>query len=236
MIGKLFDAIMRKLGRKYAYVDVYADVRFYRYYVGYVELNDDKSWRARWLPNLFVHHFPGEPGEEGPDAEQPHFHPWKTLSILMCGGYTHTVNDDEIRTVNAPGLSYLSNRDAHKITHMKPGTWSLFFHGIRKHGWLVDARTCKTICDSCNRLNDGQCMRSNRIRKMAPELELASSEQAKGWRKAKWIRVDAGFDNLLADRKRAVAALGKTIPVRSSERFVLLKESEIKARRAAKRV
>jgi hypothetical protein len=236
MIGKLFDAFMRKLRRKYAYVDMYGDVRFYRYYVGYVELNDDKSWKARWLPNLFVHHFPGEPGEEGPDADQPHFHPWKTLSILLRGGYTHTVNDGEIRTVNAPTISYLSNSDAHQITRMTPGTWSLFFHGIRKHGWLIDARTCKTICDSCNRLNDGKCMKSNRIRPMAPETELSASDKAKGWRKAKWICVDGGFDKLLAERKRSIAALGKAIPIRSSEKFLILKESEIKVRKAAKNV
>lgn len=236
MLFRLFDKLMTALGRKFAFLDMYGDVRFYRYYVFYVELNDDESWVARWLPNLFVHHFPGEPGEEGPDGDQPHFHPWSTLSLILTGGYTHTVNGVE-RVHVAPSKSFMRHSDQHIITRMKPGTVTLFFHWLRKQRWLVDARTCVKVCDSCQRLNDGQCMRSNRIRPMNPVTELAmSSRDAKGWRAAKWVRVDSGFEELRAERRRAIAKAGKTIPIRSSDKFTLLKEQEIVKRRRAKNV
>lgn len=235
---KIFEWALKYLenkGRKYAFVDMYGDIRFYRYYVFYVEKNTDDSWKARWFPNLFVHYFPGEPGDEGPDGDQPHFHPWNTLSIILKGGYTATLNSLKDRTSKALGISYMSYKDSHNITKMTAGTWTLFFHGIRKQNWLVDVRTCENVCQSCMTLNEGSCMKTQRVRPMAEDTELAmSAKEAKGWRKAKWINVDENFDTLIAERKKTLRSLKVPTPPNSSAKFLILKEETIKERRAAK--
>lgn len=234
MIVQIFDSIMQRLRRKYAFVDSYGDIRFFRYYVFYVEKNVDNSFAAKYLPNIFVHFFPGEPSGEGPDGDQPHYHPWTTISFIFKGGYASVVNGIKRLKLTAPAITFQSYKDSHQIDRMTPGTWTLFCHGIRRQDWLVNAEKCAKICDSCERLNEGHCMKSGRIRPMTPETELAfSAAEAKGWRKAKWICVDEDFDKLIADRKEKLKRIKVETPDSSEKKFIILKEITIMERRAS---
>lgn len=231
MISRFFDWLAIRLGRKFAFVDFYGDVGFYRYYIFYVERHDANDWVARFIPNLYVHHFPGEPSGQGPDGEMPHFHPWSTLSVMLKGGYTELIDHKVTRVSKAPALVPLSYKQSHRLVKATPGTWTLFFHGPRRQNWLVDERIHSTICEPCKRHNNGVCANKNQVRPVDPDIEIScSSREARGWRKAKWIKVDAGFDQLLLERKDQLRKGRIETPSNAFQKIEVLKNEILKTR------
>jgi len=232
MLFKSFDYVMTNLGRKYAFVDGFGNITSYRYYVFFLEKHIAESWKEKYLPNLFVHHFVGEESQQWVDGEIAHTHPWNTLSIVLKGGYTEEEEySGNYKTTVAPAIVIRSYKISHRFTQMVPNTWSLFFHGIRKSKWAFDIREHKVICPACEKYNDGVCMNAGKtgLIEFTEKKEIKeTSEQSKNWRGATWIKCDNNFDKLINERRKTMSKLGLKIPDTFDERFVIAKENLIK--------
>jgi hypothetical protein len=223
MIFKLFDWIATLLGRKFAFVDFFGDVGFYRYYFFYVERHDANDWIARFLPNLYIHHFPGGPSAQEPDGARPHCHPWNTLSVMFKGGYTELIDHAEVRESKAPALIYLNHKHCHRLIRAKPNTWTLFFHGPKRQEWSVQEQVDAVSGEALIHLKEDKSEKAIRVRPLDPDIEITqSSEEARGWRKAKWIKVDSGFNKLLNERKKMLKRLNIENPGSASEKVEVL--------------
>ncbi len=229
MFFKLFDWFMTKLGRKYALVDGFGNIAFYRYYVFFLEKHLAESWKEKYLPNLFVHHFVGEKSQQWIDGEMAHTHPWNTLSIVLKGGYTEEENySGNYKTTVALGIITRKWNVSHRFTQMTQNTWSLFFHGVRKGMWALDVRVHNVICPTCQEFNGGVCMNTGKtgLVQFTDKKEIKeSSIKSKNWREPTWIKCDTGFEQLIATRKRTIENLGKEVPKTFNERYNLSKKT-----------
>lgn len=231
MIHRLFDWVAIRLGRKFAFVDFFGDVGFYRYYLFYVERHDANDWVSRFLPNLYVHHFPGEPSGQEPDGARAHCHPWDTLSVMLKGGYTELIEHTELRVSSAPALVYLNHKHCHRLIRVAPNTWTMFFHGRKRQEWTVQEQMSTSGGDLQGQRSDVIHAAGIRVRPLDPDIEITrSSEEAKGWRKAKWIKVDTGFNKLLDERKKMLKRLNIDNPGSVSEKVEMLKNYSMKMR------
>lgn len=228
MLLKSFDYLMRKLGRKYAFVDAFGNICFYRYYVFFLEKHANETWKEKYLPNLFVHHFVGENSQQWIDGEIAHTHPWNTLSIVLNGGYTEEEEySGNYKTTTAPAIVKRSWKTSHRFTQMIPNTWTLFFHGIRKGKWAFDIREHKIICPTCEKFNGGVCINTGKagLIQFTDKKEIKeSSEKSKKWRETTWIKCDDKFDRLIKERKQTIAKSDLEIPKTFNERYVMSKE------------
>lgn len=232
MLLKLFDWTMQKLGRKYAFVDAFGNIAFYRYYVFFLEKHVAESWKEKYLPNLFVHHFVGEDSQQWVDGETAHTHPWNTVSFVVKGGYTEEENyNKSYKTTVAPAVVFRRWEVSHRFTQMTQNTWTLFFHGIRKGKWSFDLRTHEVICPTCQKYNGGVCVNTGREGlaefTFGKEIKQTSAESKK-WREMTWIKCDSGFEQLISSRQNTVAKSGLEIPGTFNERYLLSKEILIK--------
>jgi hypothetical protein len=231
VIYKLFDWVATALGRKYAFVDFFGDVGFYRYYFFYVERHDANNWVSRYLPNLYVHHFPGGPSNQEPDGARPHCHPWNTLSVMIKGGYTEMIDHSEKRVSIAPALVYLNHKRCHRLIQAKPDTWTLFFHGSKRQEWSVQEQVSSENGETLIRLKEDASEKIIRVRPLDPDIEITkSSEEARGWRKAKWIKVDDGFERLVSERKKMLKRLNIQKPNSAAEKVEVLNNFMLKVR------
>lgn len=84
-----------------------------------------------------------------------HDHPWAwSCGLPLVGGYTErrlrwlcplAGPVDRLRTVHRFMPNIMTARSFHKIERVKPGTWTLFFHGRRNKGWaFLFPRQCDT--------------------------------------------------------------------------------------------
>lgn len=90
-------------------------------------------WRCSWF-NIFLHYIPM------PDTDRdPHDHPWSFLSVRLRGGYLEDVYQNRnVRTTHyndAPSVGWRKAETVHKITHVKPGTWTLIITGPARREW-----------------------------------------------------------------------------------------------------
>lgn len=210
MLYKIFDRAMRKLGRKYALVDIMGNITGYRYYVFFVERNAAKSWKEKYLPNLIVHHFLGmeEQTRDNPGGEVAHTHPWATLSFILTGGYVEETNHTTIKQHKRFSFVWRSWNISHRIVSVKPDTWTLFFHGIRRGVWAWDLEVHENICHYCNETNGGVCVNKGKplLVEFGPAREIQdTSRESRGWKQPRWIKCDDGFEKLISDRRAAVA-------------------------------
>ncbi len=200
--------ILEKMGRKYAYVDFFGDVLFYRYYPFFFDMKDheDDRWLAK-LPNMYIHHYPGNPEGEGPDGDNPHAHPWTTVGFLIKGKYKELINSSIVRDTNQFGFAYLKYRDYHQLTHVEPGTVSLFFHGFRRARWRLHLKKCEVLCDVCKEKNIS-CMKPDDQKVDLQEYLGATNKD--GWRATIFLKCDKNFNDIITKRKEALAKLGIT--------------------------
>jgi hypothetical protein len=220
MLFKLFDWVMIKLGHKYALVDVYGQVIWYRYYVFYVEKHIANNWKEKYLPNLFIHHFIGADNKQWVDGDECHTHPWNTVSFVAKGGYVEDVEYGKaIKRTTAPGIAFTSYKNSHRFIEMTPGTISFFFHGIRKSIWAFDLRKCEVICKSCNKHNNGVCVNTPGMEEFQAGKELRPTSKAhKGWRETTWIKCDQDFDSIIKSRQEGLKRQGTPIPLTFHDR------------------
>lgn len=220
-----FDAWATRTGRKFAYVDIFGQITGYRYYIFYVEDHFDTSWKAKYLPNLFVQNFTGLDFPNGVSqmdgVEDPHFHPWSTLSVIIKGGYSEEFNHGKSSADHkAPAIEFRAWNTSHRITKMTPNTWTLFFHWIRRGNWAFDIRPHKIVCDVCKKENNGICANKKFVgrRDFVQEWTLPKrSIDHKGWRKMTWLKCDENFDNLILERQKVVKKLDVQPPNNSKE-------------------
>lgn len=83
-----------------------------------------------------------------PDLDRDlHNHPWpRAFAVILRGGYRESVHGDHFwgfshKAVAVSTRAFLPGR-YHRITHVKPHTWTLFCAGRRSRDWgfLVDGR------------------------------------------------------------------------------------------------
>lgn len=211
MLYETFDRVMAKLGRKYALTDMFGNVSVYRYYIFFVEKNAPVSWKEKFLPNLLIHHFlgddPNDDKADNPIGETSHVHPWPNLSFILKGGYTEELNYKTIKENNQFSFSLRAWNDSHRFISMKPNTWTLFFHGMRRGFWAFDLRVHDTICNYCQQNNGNVCANTDKGQYLnfpkSREIHL-SSKESKGWRETRWIKCDADFDSIITERKTAI--------------------------------
>jgi len=232
MLFLMFDYAMRKLGRKYAFVDTFGVVAFYRYYVFFLEKHVADSWVEKYLPNLFVHHFVGESSQQWVDAEIAHTHPWNTLSIVLKGGYVEEENyNKETKETIAPAIVLRSWKTSHRFVKMTPNTWTLFFHGIRKGKWAFDLRVHEVICPTCKEYNGGVCANTGRtgLEEFTYSVEIKnSSADSKKWREVTWMKCDNEFEQILNTRKKTLAKAKIATPETFNERYEMYKTVLVK--------
>lgn len=227
MLYKSFDWFMQKLGRKYALVDMYGNVTTHRYYIGFVEKNVATTWKERFLPNLYIHHFMKEDALVSGLGETAHTHPWSTLSVVLKGGYLEETSYQDLKNYNAPAIIFRPWDNSHRLVTVQPNTWTLFFHGIRRGIWAFDLRVHDKICDYCEKNNGGKCYNEGKEKLMpfsiAKEIK-PTSKQSKGWRETSWIKCDENFDALIEERKKSVKrknidvskSIGPNVPLEST--------------------
>lgn len=236
-----FDAWAVRTGRKYAMVDMFGVINGFRYYIFYVEKHFDTSWKAKYLPNLFVHKFTGNDYPNGEsqmeEVNEAHYHPWATFSVVMTGGYTEEVNPgNKIKDLYAPAVSLRWADQSHKIIKMLPDTWTLFFHGIRRGSWAFAPKKHKTVCESCMKHNNGVCANAGTERiEFKPWMSIPdSSKEREGWKETVWLKCDEDFDKLIETRKRALARKGIQRPNTKDEWHAMFLTETIKMRIAEK--
>lgn len=229
MLYKTFDYVMRKLGRKYAFVDVYGDVLSYRYYVFFTENKVAKTWKDKYLPNLFVHHFVGAENKQWVDNEVSHTHPWNTVSIVIKGGYIEEENYSGVtKEINAPAIVPRNWESSHRFVQVTPNTWTLWFHGIRKREgkWAFDMRPHDVVCSACIKHNNGVCINVRQLKEI--EDTPPKSAQSYKWREHTWMQCDDDFEETLAQRKKVLARAKTYIPATIKERYEIAKETLVK--------
>lgn len=229
---KLLDWCARKLGRKYAFVDEYGQILFYRYYVFFVEKHIASNWRERYLPNLFVHHFIGVDNKQWIDGEECHSHPWDAMSLVLRGGYVEDIAYGE-RTVRttAPGVAFTSYKSSHRFLEMTPGTVTLFFHGVRRGMWSFDLRKHDVICPACQQFNGGVCINTPGPEEFDAAIELRASAKAhRGWRQKTWIKCDQDFEGVIAERQESLRRSALVVPDTLNERNLNAKVFIVKRR------
>lgn len=209
---------LEKRGRLSALVDFYGDVQMYRYCVLWTEGHTPRGWRSRF-PNMFIHVYPGEPGGRGPDDDSPHAHPYNSLGVIVKGGYTEVIDEKERRTTRAFGMTYVNHKSFHRLDSVMPGTVSLFFHGWRKREqWLIDRKKCRALCNECKSTGKQACVKQSGVEPF--RLDLDSNAVDRGV--TTWVPVDAGFDAMIAKRKKLVRRLG-VVPKTNLEKVALLR-------------
>ena len=141
---------LERAGRCKALMDAFGDVFFVRYYLLGVEPDeadvDAGKVKARWLPNIWLHHIPQT--DHGPDGGNYHTHPWSNLTVVLSGGYMeHTESGAVWR-----GAGSIVRRDVtepHYIGKTAPKTYSLLFHWSRRSDWGFQPKVCKNLCGEC---------------------------------------------------------------------------------------
>lgn len=229
--------LLEKLGRKYAFVDFYGDVLFYRYYLFFYEDYVDSRWIAQ-LPNVYIHIYPGDKNGDGPNIEGSHSHPWSTLGFIMRGGYTELVDEKAIRTTARWGLAPLSHQQVHKIIKVIPGTISIFMHWFRKSHWSVSLKTCEKICETCSSTNGGICNKTNTTRELDDHLQHThdSVSDGRSWRAVTLLKVDNQFYEIISRRKKSLQRLGIKIPETLKEKAQVVKIKQIEKRNENQRI
>jgi hypothetical protein len=215
-----FDAWAIRTGRKFAMVDMFGVVNLYRYYIFYVEKHVDTGWKAKYLPNLYIHHFTGNdfPGGKSQmeDVNESHYHPWGTFSLILTGGYTEEIDHGkDTKELYAPAVSLRWWDQSHRIIALLPDTWTLFFHGIRRASWSLAPVEHKVVCEHCVKYNNGVCANKGKESRIdfAPWMVLPnSSKEREGWKETVWLKCDDDFDKLITTRKRALERKGVKRP------------------------
>jgi hypothetical protein len=231
---KIFEWALKYLeskGRKYAFVDYFGDVLFYRYYVFFYEDHIDNRYIAK-LPNLYIHIYPGDSDGTGPNPEGSHTHPWSTLGFILKGGYKEVMGDTYERITKKFQFAFTSHKQRHRITECEPGTTTLFFHWFKQHKWEAHLQTCKVVCDTCNTLNNGVCNKETRTLELDEHIKVSniSVEEDKPWRSVTFLKVDSKFDATISRRKRALAKLYINAPKTINEKTHFMKLAQIKKR------
>jgi hypothetical protein len=224
MLFAMFDYVMRKLGRKYAFVDVYGEVSTYRYYVFFMENKTAKTWKDKYLPNMFVHNFVGDESKQWIDNEIFHTHPWDSVSIVIKGGYIEEEDHSGVtKEITAPAIVPRSWKTSHRFRQMTPNTWTLWFHGIRKKAgkWAFDIRVHDVVCPACIKHNNGVCMNVTGLQEFKDPKP--TSAQNYKWREPTWMKCDDELENVITERKKVLARANITTPATFSERFELTK-------------
>lgn len=204
--------LLERYGRKAILVDFYGRVLMERWYLLYYE--DEQNPRP-WsrLPNVWIHHFPGP---DSPDGEDEHQHPYSTLSVILKGWYDEVVTRPDDMKCNSFRLRkkgtwcFQSYRTSHRICLVKPGTWSIFAHWVRRQDWAFEVKPCTNVCQACEELNYRRCFKTTEI--LDYEEQFSKGNGAVGWE-----RVNADTEKKLERRRAAVARMGLKVPASKEE-------------------
>ena len=209
---------LERAGRCKALMDAFGDVFFVRYYLLGVEPDeayvDAGKVKARWLPNIWLHHIPQT--DHGPDGGNYHTHPWSNLTVVLSGGYMeHTESGAVWR-----GAGSIVRRDVtepHYIGKTAPKTYSLFFHWFRRSDWGFQPKVCKNLCGECE--PKGRCDIQDIHLKHNEYMSAFGEKNAPSW----VIYNDAGKVRINR-RQRAAARVGlSSLNEKDLEKYVQTK-------------
>jgi len=180
-------------GRKKILVTFEAAIAAQRWYLGFLEEDEDRRRIAR-LPNAYLHK---DLAIETPGSA--HRHAWNSYIIILRNGYRQLI-DGVPHEHKAGDLVLLRHDQFHEITHCEPGTVTLFMRGFRRGNWHFKVATCATLCGRCAEVY-GQCV--NGIKTTPYELNAADGGE---WRKTTWFSTKTpGLERKLRVRRRALA-------------------------------
>ena len=136
------DSFMIQHKRKLTLLDYKGDILFHRYCLLYRELGTEETskhqYYAKWLPNIYIHHFPNAYLS---DEETQHTHRGNTLSFILKGGYVERVTKpgQPPYLLKRPRFSfhYMKFPSTHGIVSTVPNTWTVFTKGFTKDKYLV---------------------------------------------------------------------------------------------------
>lgn len=215
--------LLSRLFRKHALVDFYGDVSFYRYHLFFYEPDYATRW-WHWLPNIFVHFYPGEPGGAGPNGENPHSHPWTSLGFVVRGQYTERIDEIKTRINTAPALTYVKHSSFHRIVTVKPGTISIFMHGFRqKRDWLSKVIACPVLCPACVDAGFTACPSIAGVQKGEEAID-----SGKIGIQMTWVPCDANFDERIERRRKALRRMNLRTPTSFKAKENAMKVAKLK--------
>lgn len=181
-------------GRKKVLLSFEADVAAQRWYLLYLEKDEDPRLVARF-PNAYLHK---DLNIQTPGSA--HGHAWNSYSFILRGAYTELVDGVE-RTHQAGDVAVLKYTEHHEITRCAPGTVTLFVHGWRRAPWRFRVGACDKLCDRCA-TNYGACV--NTIKTTPYALNAADGGGA--WKRTTWFSTQApGLERRIRVRQRALA-------------------------------
>ena len=227
---KFLDFLERH-GRKYALVDFYGDVLMYRYFILYVERQDDPRFVARF-PNVWTHILPRDASGRGPDGISPHRHPWSAVGLILRGHYVELLNNTKERRTAVGQLAYTSYKDDHRVLTVGKDTLTIFFHGFRRATWTKVGYPCKTICSTCKSKNNGKCL-STLGEYPLPPVDPDPGGRLGSARTVKWVKVTKDFNEQLQKRKAALSRRGHPIPILIEDKLAIELEKMAAAAAAA---
>jgi hypothetical protein len=215
MLLDLFLRLLEWMGRKKVLVDFAGNVRAYRYYVFFMEEDEDTRLIGR-LPNIYIHVNVELNTPDGPDT---HRHPWNTYSYMIRGGYLEEVNG-KYRFHETGTVARLRHTDYHRVVQVRPGTVTAFMHGWRRGPWLFRLAPCAAVCPSCDE-KYGKCY--NEV-STVPHATFFGSKGK--WRTARWfLSKTPGLRAMIERRRRASADV----------RVKQLSTEEVRSRMASER-
>ncbi len=210
----MFLKLLEKLGRKKVLVNFAGEIIANRWYVFYLEEDEDPRWIAK-LPNLYIHQNVKTDTPDGPDS---HHHAWNTWSLILNGSYTEEVNG-KTRYNWRWSIAKLKVTDFHRIVCCAPNTWTAFFHGFRIGKWGFKAKACATLCETCG-VKYGACV--NTLTETPYDVHFGGKG---AWRAVRWFA--SNFPDLAAKIERRRRAIKKV---------KVLTRDEINARVAKERL
>lgn len=196
---RLFLRFLEAIGHKKLLVNWDGKIIAYRWYLFYLEDDEDRRLIAR-LPNIYIHENLLLDTPDGPDS---HCHAWPTWSYMLRGGYWEEV-DGKLR-FNAQGtIAKLGRRQFHRITQCVPGpdgtTMTVFMHGFRNTNWSFRAAPCDKLCETCAE-KYGRCV--NTTKETPYEVHFGGRGK---WRAVTWFHSKTpGLAGHIALRQRAAA-------------------------------
>lgn len=187
-----FLAVLERLGRKKILVNFDGTIAVQRWYLLYLEDDEDHRFIARF-PNAYLH---VDLKLETPDSS--HHHAWNTYSLVLKGGYVEEV-DGVQKTFKVGDLVKLRYDQHHRLVSCEPGTITLFMHGWRRGPWAFKLKPCVKLCDTCA-TKYGRCV--NEIKETAYKENV---DVTGDWRMTAWFLSNTpGLKEKLARRRRSL--------------------------------
>lgn len=192
MLLNLILKVLSFLGRRKDFYTFAGEHIASRWYVLYMEEDEDTRWIAK-LPNIYIH----RTMVENPDGPDIHRHGWTSWSWCLRGGYLEEV-DGKFREHKVPGIVRVKYDQYHRIVKCIPGSITVWIRGFRKGRWAFKMKPCEKVCDTCS-IKYGKCL--NEFTELTHSQHFGGKGQK---RSSGWFTPSEELKRKMARRREAI--------------------------------